>query len=60
MWYVANRWPPETWVSLIRVGCVGAMVYLVCYIALARSEDQQILRRMLQQLRLASARPRLI
>jgi len=58
MWLAASHWPLDSWVGLIRVGCIGAAVYLAGYIALSREEDQQVLRRMIQHLRPASARPR--
>jgi O-antigen/teichoic acid export membrane protein len=58
LWFIAGHSPVDSWVGLIRAGCLGAVAYLVSYIALAREEDQRALRSMIQHLRPASARPR--
>jgi O-antigen/teichoic acid export membrane protein len=58
MWFTSTRLGTETWVDLFRVGLIGAGVYAVSFIILARSEDQQVLRRLIQQVRVATIRPR--
>jgi O-antigen/teichoic acid export membrane protein len=58
IWLETAHWGTDTWLSLICAGCVGAAVYLVAFIALAREQDRGLLRQMLQHLRIPGARPR--